>query len=119
GRSKAAVALSLGLDRATVRKYVAAAESAGIAPGGPPIGEEEWRAKVREWFPQLYDTKLVRPTWGDIAKHHEYIAGLVGTVPVSVIHQRLSDEVELEASVASLRRYVRAQFPEGRAGARW
>ena len=67
---------------------------------------------VRGWFPQLYDTKLIRPTWGDIAKHHEYLADLVGVVPVSVIHQRLTDEAGLEVSVASLRRYVRARFAE-------
>jgi hypothetical protein len=67
---------------------------------------------VRGWFPQLYDTKLVRPSWGDIAKHHEYIADLVGVVPVSVIHQRLADEAALEVSVASLQRYVRARFAE-------
>ena len=112
GRSQAAVARSLGVDRRTVKKYVSLAEKAGISPGGPPIGEEAWRAMVREWFPQLYDTKLVRPTWGDIAKHHGYIADLVGVVPVSVIHQRLADEAGLEVSVASLRRYVRARFAE-------
>jgi hypothetical protein len=38
---------------------------------------------------------------------------LVGVVPMSVIHQRLRDEHGLEASVASLRRYVRAHFAEG------
>jgi transposase len=38
------------------------------------------------------------------------VARLVGVVPVSVIHQRLTDEVGLETSVASLRRYVRAHF---------
>ena len=112
GRSQAAVARSLGVDRRTVKKYVSSAERAGISPGGPPIGEEAWRAMVRGWFPQLYDTRLVRPTWGDITKHHEYIADLVGVVPVSVIHQRLSDEAGLEVSVASLRRYVRARFTE-------
>ena len=60
----------------------------------------------------LYDTRLVRPTWGDITKHHDYIADLVGVVPVSVIHQRLADGTGLEVSVASLRRYVRARFAE-------
>jgi len=118
GRSQAAVARSLGVDRRTVKKYVSSAEKAGISPGGPPIGEEAWRAMVRGWFPQLYDTRLVRPTWDDIAKHHDYIADLVGIVPVSVIHQRLSDEAGLEVSVASLRRYVRARFTETCAGAR-
>lgn len=112
GRPKSEVARSLGVDRRTVRKYVAPAERAGLAPGGPAIAEEAWRAKVREWFPQLYDTRLIQPTWGHIARHHEAIKSLVGVVPVSVIHQRLSDEAGLEVSVASLRRYVRAHFAE-------
>ena len=47
GRSQAAVARSLGVDRRTVKKYVSLAERAGISPGGPPIGEEAWRAMVR------------------------------------------------------------------------
>jgi len=112
GRSKAEIAKSLGVDRKTVRKYVGPAEAAGLVAGGPAISEETWRANVREWFPTLYDTRLVQPTWKHIHKHHERIKELVGVVPMSVIHQRLVDEVGLEASVASLRRYIRAHFPE-------
>jgi transposase len=121
GRSQHEIATSLGVDRKTVRRYTKAATEAGLSPGGPPggppVSDDEWRAKVRAWFPHLYDTRLVRPTWPDIARHHEAVAALVGVVPVSVIHQRLVDEVGLEASVASLRRYVRAHFAaEVRAG---
>ena len=81
-------------------------------PGGPPVSEEEWRAKIRTWFPTLYDTRLVRPTWAEIAQHHEAIKNLVGVVPASVIHQRLTDEEGLCTSVASLRRYLRAHFAD-------
>lgn len=112
GRSKAEVAKSLGVDRKTVRKYLEPAEAAGFIPGGPAVSEETWRANVREWFPTLYDTRLVQPTWKHIQEHHERVKELVGVVPMSVIHQRLADEVGLEASVASLRRYIRAHFPE-------
>lgn len=112
GRPKVEVARSLGIDPKTVRKYVAAAEGAGIAPGGPPIGEEQWRAYVRQWFPALVDQRVHKTTWPAIATHHERIEKLVGVVPMSVIHQRLSDEVGLEASVASVRRYIRAHFPD-------
>ena len=113
GRPKLAVAESLGLDVKTVRKYVRPAEAAGLTPGGPPVSEQEWRAKVREWFPSRYDARLVRPTVGEIEKHHAEIERLVGlVVPVSVIHQRLRDEEGLDVSVASVRRYVRGRFPD-------
>jgi hypothetical protein len=31
-----------GVDRKTVRKYLAPAEAAGIIPGGPPMCEADW-----------------------------------------------------------------------------
>lgn len=111
GRSKKEVAASLGVDRATVAKYVAPAVAAGLLPGGPAIGEEQWRQRVREWFPGLVDTRLRQPSWGEIEVHREWIEKLVGVVPMSVIHQRLRDEHGLEASVASFRRWMRAHFP--------
>jgi hypothetical protein len=112
GRPKVEVARSLGVDAKTVRKYVAPAEAAGLVPGGPPVSEERWRAMAREWFPTLAGTGLRQPSWGEIAGHHDRIERLLGVVPVSVIHQRLRDEEGLQASVASVRRYVRAHFAD-------
>src|SRR6266566_47957 len=112
GRPKVEVARSLGVDAKTVRKYVAAAEAAGLAPGGPPVTGEQWRAMARGWFPSLAGTGLRQPSWGLIAEHHDRIGQLLDVVPVSVIWQRLRDEQGLEASVASVRRYVRARFAE-------
>ncbi len=112
GRPKVEVARSLGVDPKTVRRYAAAAEAAGLAPGGPPISEEQWRRSVREWFPSLVDSKLRQPSWGEIDRYRELIEGWLGVVPASVIHQRLRDEHGLDASVASLRRYLRAHFDE-------
>ena len=51
GRPKVEVARSLGVDAKTVRRYVAPAEAAGMAPGGPPVAEEQWRALARELVP--------------------------------------------------------------------
>ena len=39
GRSKNEMAESLGVDRKTLRKYIAPAEAAGITPGGPAKSE--------------------------------------------------------------------------------
>src|SRR6266550_7076869 len=113
GRPKVEVARSLGVDAKTVRRYVVPAEAAGMAPGGPPVSEEQWRALARQWFPQVAGTGIRQVSWRQIAVHHDRIAGLLGVVPVSVIHQRLADEQGLTASVASVRRYVRAHFPAG------
>jgi hypothetical protein len=113
GRSLNEMSQSLGVDRKTIRKYVAPALDAGIAPGGPAKSEGEWQELVRGWFPELADTRLRQVTWPAIAGHHDYIAGQLGAgVRMSTIHQRLRDEHGLAASVASFRRYVAANVPE-------
>jgi hypothetical protein len=67
---------------------------------------------AREWFPELAGVSPRRTSWPLIEPHHDRIGQLLPVVPVSVIHQRLQDEGGLAVSVASLRRYVRARFPE-------
>jgi len=68
---------------------------------------------VREWFPELADTRLRQVTWPAIGEHHEFITGqLRARVTVATIHQRLRDERALAVSYASLRRYVAANLPE-------
>ena len=113
GRSLNEMSGSLGVDRKTIRKYVAPAIAAGITPGGPAKSDGEWAELVREWFPELADTRLRQVTWPAIGVHHDYIAEqLKAGVRMSTIHQRLRDEHGLAASVASLRRYVAANVPE-------
>lgn len=58
GRSKSQVSASLGVDRKTIRKYVAPAEKAGITPGGPPMSETDWAKLLKSWFPELTSRKL-------------------------------------------------------------
>ena len=58
GRSIRAIARSLGADRSTIRKYIAAAKAQGYHPGpggGPPQG---WKAWVAETFPGLTELRL-------------------------------------------------------------
>jgi transposase len=114
GRSLSEMAGSLDVDRKTLRKYIAPAVAAGIAPGsGPGRSQEEWAGLVRGWFPQLADTRLRQVTWPAIGRHHEYItAQLKAGVRMSTIHQRLRDERGLAVSVQSFRRYVAANVPE-------
>jgi transposase len=68
---------------------------------------------VCEWFPELSDARLRQVSWPVIEAHRDYIAEQVKVgVTVATIHQRLVDERGLDASVASLRRWVRANLPE-------
>jgi transposase len=113
GRSKNEMAASLGVDRKTLRKYIAPAVEAGIVPGGPAKSAEECAELVRGWFPQLADTRLRQVTWPVIAVHHDFItAQLQASVRMPAIHQRLRDERGLAVSVQSFRRYVAANVPE-------
>ncbi|MFI6637955.1 hypothetical protein ACIBI7_54550 [Nonomuraea fuscirosea] len=73
GRSQYEIADSLGVDRKTIRKYLRHAIAEGILPGGPPISETEWAARVRAWFPEAADRRLRQVTWPSIAVHHDHI----------------------------------------------
>jgi hypothetical protein len=77
GRSLSEIATSLGVDRKTVRKYVSPAVAAGIEPGGPARSAEQWSELVREWFPELADTRLRQTTWPQIEKHRDYIMAML------------------------------------------
>ncbi len=113
GRSQHELAVSLGVDRKTIRKYLAPAVAAGIAPGGPVRSDAEWAVLVRGWFPHLVDTTLRQVSWPGIEVHRDYIVGqLQARVTGATIHQRLRDEHGLEASVASFRRWLRANLAE-------
>ncbi len=113
GRSQHELSASLGVDRKTARKYVAPAVAAGLEPGGPPMAEADWRRLVVEWFPELSDARLRQVSWPVIEAHRDYIAGqLAAGVTVATVHRRLAAERGLTASVASVRRWVRANLPE-------
>jgi hypothetical protein len=111
GRPKTVVAASLGVDPKTVRKYVAPAEAAGLAPGGPALSRAAWATLVADWFPGLVDATARCLTWPLIDAHRERIGPMLATNTVSTVHQRLRDEHGLAASIASFRRYVRLEFP--------
>jgi transposase len=113
GRSQHELSASLGVDRKTARKYVAPAVASGLEPGGPPMAEADWRRLVVEWFPELSDARLRQVSWPVIEAHRDYIAGQLAVgVTVATVHQRLVAERGLTASVASVRRWVRANLPE-------
>jgi hypothetical protein len=51
------------MDRKTVRKYTAPAVAAGLAACSPRKSHGEWDALVREWFPELTDSRLRQSSW--------------------------------------------------------
>ena len=112
GRSISQVARSLGVDRDTVRKYVAPAVAAGIVPGSPPLSPQRWQELVSEWFPALVTTELRHPRFGEIAPYHQLIREQLKVNTASTVWQRLRDERGLQASVASFRRYIWATMPD-------
>ncbi|MDQ6614478.1 MAG: IS21 family transposase, partial [Actinomycetota bacterium] len=112
GRPKSVVADSLGVDPKTVRKYVAKAEAAGIAPGGAALGRSEWAELVRDWFPELVDARARSLTFPAIEPHREAIRAMLETNTATTVHQRLRDEHGLAVGISSFRRYVAAEFPD-------
>ncbi|HLZ39108.1 MAG TPA: IS21 family transposase [Mycobacteriales bacterium] len=112
GRPKSVVADSLRVDVKTVRKYVAPAEAAGMAPGGPRLARAQWEELVRRWFPELVDARARSSTFPLIEPFRSQIKEMLATNTVSTVHQRLRDECGLAVGVSSFRRYCWSQFPE-------
>jgi hypothetical protein len=98
GRPKTVVAASVGVDVKTVRKYVAPAEAAGVAPGGPPLSRAEWAALVTGWFPELVDAQARGLTFGEIDRFRAQIKKMLESNTVATVHQRLRDEAGLRVS---------------------
>jgi hypothetical protein len=113
GRSQSEVATSLGVDRKTIKKYVTPAIDAGITPGGPAMSTADWAELTGKWFPAVTDTRLRQTTWPQIDQHRDYIADMLKAgVTQATIWQRLRDERDLRASLASVKRWVAANLPE-------
>ena len=113
GRPKTVVAASLGVDVKTVRKYVSAAEAAGIVPGDAQgVDRAGWAARVSGWFPELVDARARSRSWPALNDQHALIEAMLTTNTLATVHQRLRDEHGLRVSASSLRRYVALELPE-------
>src|SRR5207247_7852757 len=111
GRPLRAIAVSLGLDRNTVRKYITPAREAGYGPGvGPP--PDGWAAFVARVCPRLGRARRNGAAWNELAARHDEIAERLKVNRPSTVWQRLHDEEGLQASLPSFRRYVVAMLPD-------
>ena len=119
GRSQVQIAQSLGLDRKTVRKYLAPALADGLTPGGDPAGELVWVERIGRWFPDRADTRLRQVTWAQIDGHRDFITGqLKDGVTVATVAQRLTVDHGVSASESSVRRWIHANLAEETARSR-
>jgi transposase len=112
GESVSALARRLGYTRVTVRKYVQAAEQVGLRRGAGRRQEAEWDRLAQAAIAQVAKPRAPGPARGEVAQYHDYLEPRIGTVPLSVLHQRLRDEHGLQASWRTFHRYVRVQWPE-------
>jgi transposase len=114
GRSQVQIHQALGIDRKTIRKYLAPALAEGLAPcPDEPFDEQLWRARIGRWFPELVDPAARALTWPQIAAHHQWITDqLEVPVTVATIAQRLRDDHDVDVSESTVRRYITTTFAD-------
>ena len=105
------IARSLGLDRKTVKKYIAPALEAGFRPGEART-EDEWKEFVRKTFPEVAEPVKRHKVFEEIGRFHGRIKEGLAENKASTVWQRLRDEEGLKASLTSFRRYIHAVMPE-------
>ncbi|MHB1930328.1 MAG: hypothetical protein ACYDEN_09265 [Acidimicrobiales bacterium] len=108
GRPKSVVASSVGADPKTVRKYIAPAEAAGMAPGGPSLGRAEWAELVRGWFPELVDAHARSLTFPVIDAHRAVIGEMLKT---NTVAWRSSADARMFPSVLAVSSATRVAKP--------
>lgn len=112
GRPLRAMARSLGIDRKTLRKYIALAEAAGFQAGdgqGPPEG---WAAWLAEAHPGLRASPRPAPTAPSLDALQPAMLALLQQVPPTTAWRRLCQERGLQVSLSSFRRYLKRALPE-------
>jgi hypothetical protein len=105
GRSIKAISRSLGVCRATVRKYVYAAEARGYHQGDP-TPPQGWRAFLKEVIPQPPDPSTRSETFVRLLPYQDKIRQALATTTAATIWQRLRDEEGVNVSQASFYRYL-------------
>lgn len=112
GRPLRQIARSLGVDRKTVRKYVALAVRLGYRPGEAHLSLPEWAVIVAQHAPELADPTKRSVVFAEIGRYHDAIVTGLETNTITTVWQRLHDEQGLQASLRSFHRYVEHYLPE-------
>lgn len=112
GEGISRIARSLGYSRPTVRKYLRAATAVGLVRGSRRHGDVAWERLAQAAVAQVARSPAPGAATAAIACYHDYLAQRIGTVRLSVLHQRLRDEQGLTASWATFYRYAEAHWRE-------
>ena len=105
GRSICAISRSLGVCRATVRKYVYAAEARGYHQGDP-TPPQGWKVFLKEVIPRPPDPSTRSEVFAKLLPYQDEIRAALATTKASTIWQRLRDEKGLKVSQPSFYRYL-------------
>ena len=90
---------------------MAAARREGLVRGGGRRGEAVWEALTAAAMTRVAAQRAPGAVAQELAQYHAYLAERVGTVQLTVLHQRLRDEHGLTASWGTFYRYVAAHWP--------
>ena len=105
GRSICAISRSLGTCRATVRKYVYAAEARGCRQGDP-TPSQGWKAFLKEAIPKPPDPSTRSEVFARLLPYQNEIREALATTKATTIWQRLRDNEGVKVSLASFYRYL-------------
>jgi len=105
GRSICAISRSLGVCRATIRKYVYAAEARGYRQGDP-TPTQGWKTFLREVIPKPPDPSTRSETFARLLPYQEEIREALATTTAATIWQRLHDDGGVKVSLPSFYRYL-------------
>jgi transposase len=112
GGSISDVSRRLGYSRPTVRKDVETATRLGLVRGSRSQDETTWETLARQVIATVAQPRPPGEASVEVRLFHTYLDEHVGRVRLSVLHQRLQREQGLQASWATLYRYVRQHWPE-------
>ena len=105
GRSISSISRSLGVCRATVRKYVYAVEARGCHQGDP-TPPQGWKAFLKESMPMPPDLSTRSEVFARLIPYQDEIREALATTTAATIWQRLCDDESVKVSQASFYRYL-------------
>ena len=91
----------------------------GLRRGGRRYREPGWELLAWAALAEVGQERAPSAAAAEVAQYHDYLAQRVGTVRLSVLHQRLRDEHGLAASWGAFYRYVQTHWRERLKELRW